>query len=156
MNHYLLVANQTLGGKELLDAVQDRMSRGPAEFWVLVPATPATHLVNNFGHLSCYFPVRAELLSAADAEARDKGIAVAKSNLHAELRRLRKAGAKADGAVGDPDPMKAIEKAVEQRRFDEIILSTLPPGVSRWLALDLPRRIKRKFHVPLTVITAPE
>jgi GABA permease len=81
---------------------------------------------------------------------------VAKANLDTELQRLRDAGATADGAVGDPDPMKAIGNAVAQRRFDEIILSTLPPGVSRWLALDLPHRVKRKIEVPLTVITAPE
>jgi GABA permease len=156
MHHYLLVANQTLGGNELLDAIRDRMARGPAEFWVLAPATPSTQLLNDFGALSGYFPIGAEMLSAADAEARDQGIAVAKSNLDAELQRLRELGAQADGAVGDADPMKAIAKAVAQRRFDEIILSTLPPGVSRWLALDLPHRVKRKFHVPLTVITASE
>jgi hypothetical protein len=156
MHHYLLVANQTLGGNELLDAIRDRMARGPAEFWVLAPATPSTQLLNDFGALSGYFPIGAEMLSAADAEARDQGIAVAKSNLDAELQRLRELGAQADGAVGDADPMKAIANAVAQRRFDEIILSTLPPGVSRWLALDLPHRVKRKFHVPLTVITASE
>jgi cell pole-organizing protein PopZ len=156
MHQYLVVANQTLGGDELLDAIRDRMARGPAEFWVLVPATPSTHLVNEFGALSGYFPISAELLHAADAEARDQGIAVAKANLDTELQRLREAGATADGAVGAPDPMKAIENAVGRRRFDEIILSTLRPGVSRWLARDLPHRIRRKIQVPLTVITAPE
>ena len=156
MHHYLLVANQTLGGNELLDAIRDRMARGPAEFWVLAPATPSTQLLNDFGALSGYFPIGAEMLSAADAEAREQGIAVAKANLDAELHRLRELGAQADGAVGDADPMKAIAKAVAQRRFDEIILSTLPPGVSRWLAMDLPHRVRRKFHVPLTVITASE
>jgi hypothetical protein len=156
MHQYLVVANQTLGGDELLTAIRDRMARGPAEFWVLVPATPSTHLVTEFGALSGYFPISAELLHAADVEARDQGIAVAKANLDTELQRLREAGATADGAVGDPDPMKAIQNAVAQRRFDEIILSTLPPGVSRWLALDLPHRVKRKIDVPLTVITAPE
>jgi cell pole-organizing protein PopZ len=156
MHQYLVVANQTLGGDELLDAIRDRMARGPAEFWVLVPATPSTQLVNEFGALSGYFPISAELLHAADVEARDQGIALAKANLESELQRLREAGATADGTVGDPDPMKAIENAVAQRRFDEIILSTLPPGVSRWLAMDLPHRVKRKVDVPLTVITAPE
>jgi hypothetical protein len=156
MHQYLVVANQTLGGDELLAAIRDRMARGPAEFWVLVPATPATHLVNEFGALSGYFPISAELLHAADVEARDQGVAVAKANLDTELQRLRDAGATVDGAVGDPDPMKAIGNAVAQRRFDEIILSTLPPGVSRWLALDLPHRVKRKIDVPLTVITAPK
>ena len=155
MHHYLVVANQTLGGNELLEAIRDRMARGPGEFWVLVPATPSTQLINDFSALSGYFPITADVLSA-DVEAREEGIALAKSNLDTALQRLREAGAKADGTVADADPMKAIEQAVAERRFDEIILSTLKPGVSRWLALDLPHRVKRKFDVPLTVITAHE
>ena len=79
----------------------------------------------------------------------------ARSNLATELDRLREIGATADGAVSDPDPMKAIRKALAQRSFDEIILSTLPPGLSRWLAWDLPRRVRRRTDIPLTVITAP-
>ena len=51
------------------------------------------------------------------------------------------------------DPLHAIEHAVSTRSFDEIILSTLPPGVSRWLALDLPARVRRRVAVPLTVVT---
>ena len=113
MHQYLVVANHTLGGPELLDAIRDRMARGPAEFWVLVPATPTTHLVNDFNALSCAFPVDPDLLpSAADVRTRDQGIAEAKSNLDTELHRLREIGATADGAVGDPDPMKAIEKTL--------------------------------------------
>jgi hypothetical protein len=149
------VANQTLGGQELLDAIRERMARGPAEFWVLAPATPTTHLAADFGALSGAFPIDPGVLPTA-AELRDEGIAMAKSNLDTELSRLREIGATADGAVGDPDPMVAIEKAVAQRQFDEIILSTLPPGISRWLALDLPHRVRRKIDVPLTVVTAPK
>jgi hypothetical protein len=155
VHRYLVVANQTLGGQELLDAIRDRMERGPAEFWILAPATPTTQLTTDFGALSGAFPVDPNLLPTA-AEVRDEGIAVARSNLDTELRRLREVGATADGAVGDPDPMKAIEQAVSQRQFDEIILSTLPPGISRWLALDLPHRVQRKIDIPLTVITAPK
>ena len=132
VHQYLVVANHTLGGQELLDAILDRMSRGPAEFWVLVPATPTIHLINDFNALSCAFPVELDLLPSA--RTRDEGIADAKSNLDTELHRLREIGATADGAVGDPDPLKAIEKTLAQRPFDEIILSTLPPGISRWLA----------------------
>ncbi len=153
MHQYLVVANQTLGGQELLDAIRERMSRDAAEFWVLVPATPATHLVNDFNPLSGAFPIDASLLPSA-AQVREEGIALAKSNLDAELNRLREIGATADGAVGDPDPLKAIEKTLAERRFDEIILSTLPPGVSRWLAMDLPHRVRRKVAVLVTVITA--
>ena len=151
------MANHTLGGPQLIDAIRNRMSRGPAEFWVLVPATPTTHLVNDFNALSCAFPVDPDLLpGAADVQARDQSIAAAQSNLDTELQRLRAIGATADGAVGDPDPMKAIEMTLAQRRFDEILLSTLPPGISRWLAWDLPHRLRRKTSVPLTVIAHPQ
>jgi nucleotide-binding universal stress UspA family protein len=155
VHRYLVVANQTLGGQELLDAIRDRMTRGPAEFWVLAPATPTTHLTTDFGALSGAFPVDPSMMPTA-ADVRDEGIAVARSNLDAELRRLREIGATVDGAVGDPNPMVAIEKALAEQQFDEIILSTLPPGISRWLAMDLPHRVRRKTDVPLTVITAPK
>lgn len=155
MHRYLVVANQTLGGQNLLDAVRDRMARGPAEFWVLAPATPTTHLTTDFGALSGAFPVDPTVLPSAD-DIREEGVAVAKSNLDAELIRLREAGAVADGAVGDPNPMVAIEKTITHRQFDEIILSMLPPGISRWLAMDLPHRVRRKTNIPLTVITAPK
>ena len=154
MHRYLVVANQTLGGQELLDVFRDRMARGPAEFWVLAPATPATQLITDFGALGGAFPVDPSVLPTA-ADIRDEGVAVARSNLDTELGRLRELGATADGAVGDPNPMTAIEKAVGEQQFDEIILSTLPAGISRWLALDLPHRIRRKFEIPLTVVTAP-
>ena len=155
MHRYLVVANQTLGGQELLDAIRDRMARGPAEFWVLAPATPTTHLPTDFGALSGASPVDPTVLPIA-AEIRDRGIAVARSNLGTGLSRLREIGATANGAVGDPNPMVAIEKAVAEQQFDEIILSTLPPGISRWLAMDLPHRVRRKTNIPLTVITAPK
>jgi len=152
---YLVVANHTLGGQELLDAIGDRISRGPAEFWVLVPATPTPHIVNDFNTLSGAFPADSDQLpGAADLRTRDQCIVEAKSNLDTELHRLREIGATADGAVGDPDPMKAIDMVLAQRRFDEIILSTLPPGISRWLAWDLPHRVRGRTDVPLTVITS--
>ena len=154
VHRYLVVANHTLGGPELLDAIGDRMASGPAEFWVLVPATPPAHLLNDFNALSCAFPVDPDLLpNAADIGTSDHSMTEAKSNLDAELDRLREIGATADGAVGDPDPMEAIEKTLAQQRFDEIILSTLPPGISRWLAWDLPHRVQRRTDVPLTVMT---
>ena len=155
MRRYLVVANQTLGGPNLLDAIRDRLARGPAEFWVLAPATPITHLTTDFGALSGAFPVDPTVFPTA-AEIRDEGIAVATSNLDTELSRLHEIGATADGAVGDPNPMVAIERAVAEQQFDEILLSTLPPGISRWLAMDLPSRVRRKINIPLTVVAAPK
>ena len=154
VQQYLVVANHTLGGPELLDTIRMKMSRGPAEFWVLVPATPTTHLVNDFNALSCAFPVDADVLPGpTDDRSRDLGIAAAQVKLDTEVQRLREIGATADGAVGDADPMRAIENTVAERQFDEILLSTLPPGLSRWLAWDLPRRVRRGTRIPLTVIT---
>ena len=153
MHHYLVVANRTLGGPELLDVIRDRLTRGPAAFWVLAPATPSTHLTNDFTALSGTFPVDPDIASsAADPTAGEHGSTRARARLDTELQRLRALGATADGDIGDPDPLTAIETALATRSFDEIILSTLPPGMSRWLALDLPHRLRRRTEVPLTVI----
>jgi hypothetical protein len=57
VHRYLVVANQTLGGQELVSTIRDRMARGPAEFWVLTPATPPARLVTNIGAISDAFPV---------------------------------------------------------------------------------------------------
>ena len=131
------------------------MARGPADFWVLVPATATTHLINDFNALSCAFPIDPDLLpGAADVGVGDRAVDEARANLARELARFRELGASADGAVGDANPLRAIEKVLARRRFDEIILSTLPPGLSRWLSWDLPRRLRRRTDVPLTVLTA--
>lgn len=68
------------------------------------------------------------------------------------LELLRSWGAPVDGEVGNPDPAKAITEVLTREHFDEVALSTLPPGVSRWLRLDIPHRVQRKFHIPVTVI----
>ncbi|HLL61612.1 MAG TPA: hypothetical protein VK401_01090, partial [Propionibacteriaceae bacterium] len=99
MYRYLVVANQTLGGQELQDVFRDRMARGPAQFWVVAPATPATQLITDFGALGGAFPVDPSILPTA-AEIRDEGVAVARANLDTELARLHELGAVADGAVG--------------------------------------------------------
>lgn len=156
MRHYLVVANQTLGGKELLGAIRDRMAQDSAEFWVVVPATPLSHLANDIGSLSNVFPIGAAVVQPTVADLHDQSVATAETNLAAELERLRGIGATVDGAVADEDPLVAIEEAVATRQFDEIILSTLPPGISRWLSLDLPHRVRRRIDLPLTVITVAE
>jgi hypothetical protein len=66
------------------------------------------------------------------------------------------AGATAGGAVCDPDPMRAVEDAVTGRGFDEIIVSTLPARLSRWLHQDLPARLGRKLHLPVTHVAAKD
>jgi len=60
----------------------------------------------------------------------------------------------ARGDLGDPEPLTAIGDALGVEQFDEIIISTLPSGISRWLGMDLPRRAERKFKLPVTTVTA--
>jgi hypothetical protein len=150
MRRYLIVANQTLGGDDLLQAVTSRLEAGAAEFWVLVPATPVDHVPE----LIIPMPVmgRAPTLPGSREEARR----VAEDKLQTELRRLRALGATVDGAVGPPDPLDAVGETLADQQFDEVIVLTLPTHLSRWLHQDLPRRIEHKFHVPVTHVATAE
>jgi GABA permease len=69
------------------------------------------------------------------------------------LSSLRALGATVDGEVGDANPSKAIADALKRKEFDEVVLSTLPKGISRWLGLDIPHLVQRRFHIPVTVIS---
>ncbi len=136
MRRYLVVANQTLGGEHLTEKVRACLAAGPSRFHVLVPATqPHDHAVWTEG------------------EAR----AIAARRLARALDRFRELGAEAKGEIGDERPLQAIADSVRDREFDEIILSTLPPGLSRWLRQDLPHRVERTFGVAVThVVGEPE
>ena len=65
------------------------------------------------------------------------------------------AGGHVDGIIGDSDPFVAIREAVTNVGVDEIIISTLPARVSRWLRRDLPRRVN-DFGLPVTLVTAQQ
>ena len=154
MRRYLVVANQTLGGDQLIQAVRERMLHEPSEFWVLVPATKPAHFAEGFaGH-----PIRMGAdpydPGTIDSGFRDDaGESLAQQRLDTELQRLHEAGADADGEVGDPDPYKAVSHTLKDKQFDEIILSTLPHAGSRWLRHNLPAKLK-KFGLPVTHVIA--
>jgi hypothetical protein len=67
----------------------------------------------------------------------------------------RAAGAPVEGIVGQEDPFEAVRSALQERGFDEVIVSTLPKRVSEWLRRDLPHRIE-KLGVPVTTISPAE
>ena len=132
MRRYLVVANQTLAGEPLLTQVRLLARAEPCGFHIVVPATPP----------------RDHLHPWTEGEAR----AIAGRRLEAAFARFRELGvdAEMDGEVGDERPMLAIEDAIrEQAPFDGIVLSTLPPGMSRWLKLDLPHRVEAAFGLPV-------
>jgi hypothetical protein len=120
--------------------VRECLLRGPATFWVLVPATHVHHIRAGYGEV-------------ADADrTANAGATLAQQQLDTELARLHEAGADAEGEVGDENPMTAISHTLARQQFDEIILSTHPEGRSNWLRQDLPTRIRKKFDIPLTHI----
>jgi len=131
MRRYLVVANQTLGGAHLRQHLADLVAEGPCEFHLVVPAS----------HPSGAW---------SDGEAR----AIAARRLEAALRSLQDLGANISGEVGDASPVRAIADVLLHEPFDGIVLSTLPPGPSRWLRQDVVHRVQRTFAVPCTHIIA--
>jgi hypothetical protein len=132
----LVVAHKTAATPALLDAVRERAARGPCAFTLLVPNS--THGLHR-------------LVDPEDHESSE-----AEQVLALALPLLEEAaGGPVEGMVGDPVPMDAIQDAVNVHGFDEIIISTLPVRVSRWMRLDLPSKVAG-LGLPVTTVTARE
>jgi flavin-binding protein dodecin len=146
----LIVANRTAAGAELMEAVHERIAAGRTEFHVLVPV-----LVPGVGGAPVWGDAYAGHVGALDSEAEtdvDFAWAAAEQRLDEQLHLLRVAGALATGELRPVDPFKATLAVLERSSFDEIIVSTLPAAVSRWLRLDLPSRLARHTGVPIVHI----
>jgi len=132
----LVVAHRTAAAPSLADAVARRAAAGPARFTLVVPRT--AHGLHR-------------LMDPEDADESE-----ARGVLELALPILSAAaGAPVEGLIGDPVPLTAIEDVVNRHGFDEIILSTLPRRLSRWLRLDLPSKVGG-LGLPLTVVTPAE
>jgi hypothetical protein len=130
----LVVANRTAATPALIEAVRERASRGPCAFTLLVP---------NTAH---------GLHRVVDPE--DQGQSEAEQTLDLAIPLLERASNSiVDGMVGDPEPLAAIQDAINLHGFDEIIVSTLPKRFSRWLKLDLPHKAAG-LGLPVTTVTA--
>jgi hypothetical protein len=154
VRRYLVVANQTLGGARLRQEIRDRIEAEPSSFYVLVPNTRAVdyHGVPAAGGM---VPMPT-LLTASGPTTDEEATAEARLRLDQLLSRLHKLDVKVEGELGDPDPLAAIGNVLKRRQFDEVILSTLPHRVSRWLRTDLPRNVRRRFDLPVTVVISAE
>lgn len=129
----LIVAHQTAQAPELLEAVAARARQGPARFTLVVPSVAhGMHRV---------------------VDPQDQSDREATEVLNEALPRLSQAaGSEVDGIIGDPNPLDAAQDAVNLHRFDEIIVSTLPHTLSRWLKLDLPHKLEG-LGLPVTTVT---
>jgi hypothetical protein len=132
----LVVANRTAATPALLDAIRERAARGPASFHLVVPSNPhGLHRV---------------------VDPQDDGRVDAEHSLSEALPKLGEAaGSEVTGEIGDPEPLAAIQDACNLRGFDEIIISTLPGRISRWLRLDLVSKA-RGLGLPVTHVEASE
>jgi hypothetical protein len=131
----LVVANQTLPGRALRDAVDSYAAAGPVCFHVVVPATAPAHGL-----------VYTEATARREAQGR----------LDTFVAELIGLGIDVTGEVGDLHPMYAISDVLRTRRFDELWISTLPAHLSKWLHQDLPRRAAREFGLPIRhVVSEP-
>jgi hypothetical protein len=114
----LVIANRTVDSDEIRDAIVNRAVAGPVEITLVAPA------------------------SSGAGSMRERRAATA-LRLDRAVQGLREVGVPVEGVVGDPDPILAVQDAWDPRRYDEVIVATLPTGVSRWMAADLPHRVER-------------
>jgi hypothetical protein len=134
----LVLANRTAESPELLDALRRRAEESAAEFTLLVPAS--AHGVAWAANMY------------ADV---DTGGEEARGHLEALAERLRGEGLDLKEAkVGDPDPLAAAQDEVNTTSYDELIVSTLPLRVSRWLKVDLPHKAGHATGLPVTHVVA--
>lgn len=130
----LVVANKTAATPALIDAVRERAARGVCEFTLLVPN--ATHGLHKL------------------VDPEDQSESEAETTIELAIPLLEEAaGVPVDAMIGVPEPLAAIQDAINLHGFDELIISTLPTLVSKWLKLDLPSKAAG-LGLPVTTVTA--
>jgi GABA permease len=126
----LVVANETVGGPELLTEIRERSAGRSARVLVVCPAlnSPLRHWVSD----------------------EDQARAEAQTRLDGSLTSMRAVGLDAAGEIGDGDPVQAIEDAVRTFQPDELIISTHPAGRSHWLERGVVGKARERFDLPVT------
>jgi GABA permease len=131
MRRYLVVAHQTLGSPELLEALGDLAAEGPAVFHLVVPEYHG-----------------GDGLTWTEGQVR----AEAARQLEAATLRFLGHGLAVTGEVGDASPVQAVEDVIlreGQASFAGIVVSTLPHAISNWLRIDAPSRVERRTGLPV-------
>ena len=146
MHNVLIVANQTIGSAELTRAVKERIATG-AHFHLLVPVPPTPPSAISVG-LAAVESAATAFMVLPDLRA------LAEERLESGLEWLRELGAAATGEVGVIDTVAAVVGVVKRDGTDEILVSTLPSRISKWLRQDLPHKIEKNVTIPVTVVIA--
>lgn len=144
----LVVGNASLRSERLQRHLGDQASRADTSFLLVVPAVATSDAVQRRISFASVGGV------AHPKERKLSGEVLAKHRMEEALTRLRGAGLQIDGMVGDSDPMRAVVAGLAKVQANEIILSTLPRAQSKWLAVDLPSEMRRRFNLPVTVVSA--
>ena len=126
----LVVANETVGGPELLSILRSKAEGVNERILVVSPALNS----------------QVRMWTSDEDGAR----AAAQERLDTSLARLRQDGIQASGEVGDADPLQAIEDALRTFTPDEIVISTHPEGRSHWLERNVVGAARDRFDVPIT------
>lgn len=130
----LVVAYRTAAAPSLIEAIRRRAEEGAARFTLLVPAS-----AHGLGRV---------------VNPEDQGPDEAEAIIDMALPHLEEAaGGPMESIVGDSEPLAAVEDAINRATYDEVIVSTLPSRFSRWLHLDLPRKVAG-LGLPVTTVTA--
>lgn len=144
MQQILVIANQTAIGTHLTQKLHELRGQSPTiGVHIVVPATPRAPGGT---------PVDSEGRTIHDADGKLR----AERQLQGAIADIEKTGATVTGSVSGPDPMQGADAAIQQRRVDRIVVSTLPIGASRWIAMDLPHRLSRRFKVPVDHVIGAE
>lgn len=149
VHRILLVANQTLDSDAVSALVTARAADGPCEIHVVVPRSQELRTDDSLSMTALhpmggYTPVMVE-----DEEASEQATL---ERLRACERLLDRLGVAHTAEIGPRDPFVAVSSALERTSVDEIVVSMLPAGASRWLRLDLPSRLRRYARLPVTTI----
>jgi hypothetical protein len=127
----LVVANETVGGRVLLDEIAERARDRNAQVLVVAPALVESRLKHALGDV-------------------DEAVEQARERLNRSVERIRSAGVEAEGTVGDADPNLAIVDALRTFPADEVIISTHPKDRSTWLEKDVVERAREEIAQPIT------
>lgn len=135
MRRYLIVAHRTLGAQELQQRIREIAADAPATFHLLVPVTHPDPADRTWTESEVMARARERLANGIDG--------------------LRSQDIEATGEIGDVNPVFAVSQLLRRgEHFDGVLLSTLPPGHSRWLKLDVANRLSRETETPVEIIVS--